>query len=83
MFLERYEKVIVIVTAFFFIVAAVYLHSFLNKCTACRKLNVKEAHRQMCPSGHVYYNCQPTEVSDHAMCYIPSMCRPQILTGKG
>ena len=67
---KKYEMAIALVVAFFFVVSAIYLHGFLNRCSACGVLNVKEAHRQMCKHGHVYYNCQPEDISEHKNCYL-------------
>ncbi len=63
--LKRFETEINIVIVFCFLVTGIFLHAYLNRCTECGKLNVKEAHRQMCERGHVFYNCQPDQVSRH------------------
>ena len=64
------RTIVIAISILIFALAAVFLHAFLNRCTACDKLNVKEAHRVTCPKGHVYYDCQPDKVSEHKGCYV-------------
>ena len=40
----------------------------LSKCDVCKKSGIDEGHRRMCPAGHIYYECQPTQVQQHLSC---------------
>ena len=45
-----------------------FLQSYLSRCEECQKSGVREGHRQMCPAGHIYYECAPKHVQQHFSC---------------
>ena len=70
------KKVQIALAVFIFLVLSVgtslvvdrFLSMRLSRCVECKKSGVYEGHRRMCPAGHIYYDCQSTQVQRHLNC---------------